>query len=230
MTVLIKICGLTRTEDAVAAAELGATHLGFVFYSKSPRHIAPADAEEIVTEVKRASFEKGFRVPEIVGLFVDAGEKQLAEAAPFLTLFQFHGRESPERCAALRGAFGLDVIKAAPVSAPQDVAAAEAFAGAADMILFDARPPKDAERPGGHGAPFDWGLLAAYRGAAPFLLAGGLRPDTVEAAMRVVGGHPAFAGVDVSSGVEDAPGLKSRAKLRSFMDAVQRGFSAGRAC
>lgn len=226
MAAFIKICGLTKAEDAIAAAALGATHLGFVFFPKSPRHIEPADAEEIVTALKRSSYDEGFDLPSLVGLFVDAGEKQIAEAAPFLTHFQFHGREPPERCAAMRETFGVEVIKASQVGSLTDVANAHAYDGAADMILFDARPPKDADRPGGHGVPFDWALLSAYRGSTPFLLAGGLAPDTVDAAIRATQNHPSFAGVDVSSGVEGAPGRKNSSKVESFIAAVRRAADA----
>jgi phosphoribosylanthranilate isomerase len=226
MAAFVKICGLTKAEDAIAAAALGATHLGFVFYPKSPRHIEPAAAEEIVTALKQSSYDEGFDLPALVGLFVDAGEKQIAEAAPFLTHFQFHGREPPDRCAAMRAAFGVEVIKAAPVGSQADVANAAAYDGAADMILFDARPPKDAERPGGHGKPFDWTLLSIYQGPTPFLLAGGLSPDTVDAAIRATQTHPSFVGVDVSSGVEQAPGRKSRGKIAAFIAAVRRASEA----
>lgn len=221
MAGLIKICGLTNAQDAIEAASLGATHLGFVFFRNSPRHIEPADAELIVAEIKRAAFDRGLALPAFVGLFVDAGEKQLGEAAPFLSHFQFHGREPPERCVAMREAFGLDIIKAAPIASLEDAAAAQAYAGAADMLLFDARPPKGAERPGGHGAAFDWSLLDFYRGATPFLLAGGLRPETVAAAIASQSTHSGFAGVDVASGVESAPGRKSATMLKTFIDAAR---------
>lgn len=220
MPIAIKICGLRNVEAAITAAELGATHLGFVFFPKSPRFVEPAAAEEIITELKQSSLEKGFALPGLVGLFVDAGEKQLAETAPFLTHFQFHGHESPARCATIRDAFGLEIIKAIPVSAAADASGAGAYAGPADMLLFDARAPKGAERPGGHGVAFDWTFLSAYTGATPFLVAGGLIPENVGAAITAARGHPAFAGVDVSSGVEDSPGRKSPAKMKAFIDAA----------
>lgn len=222
MVALVKICGVTRVEDAIDAAVLGATHLGFVFFPKSPRFVEAETADRIVTALKRASFEEGFALPSIVGLFVDAGERQFAEAAPFLTALQLHGRETPERCVAIRDAFALEIIKAVPVGAREDAAAASAYDGVADLLLFDARPPKGAVSPGGHGAAFDWALLKSYRAATPFLVAGGLRPDTVESAIAAVGGHPGFAGVDVSSGVEDAPGRKSRDKMQAFVEAARR--------
>ncbi|MBB5517506.1 phosphoribosylanthranilate isomerase [Amphiplicatus metriothermophilus] len=220
----IKICGIRDAETAVAAAAAGASHLGFVFFPKSPRFIDAAAAEDIVTEVKRAAFDQGFDAPGFVGLFVDAGERALAEAAPFLTHFQFHGRESPERCAAMGRQFGLGVIKAVPVGAAEDAAGAAAFADAADMILFDARPPRSADRPGGHGAAFDWALLRAYEGETPFALAGGLAPDTVAAAVAAVKGLAGFEGVDVSSGVESAPGVKDARLIAAFVAAAKAAF------
>lgn len=221
MTHAVKICGIRSTGDAIAAMRAGASHLGFVLFSKSPRFVDAAAAEMIITEVKRTAYEEGMEPPRFVGLFVDAGERALAEGAPFLTDFQFHGRETPERCAAMSREFGVDLIKAVPVSAPSDVAAAAEFAEAATYVLFDARPPKGADRPGGHGAPFDWSLLAGYEGGAPFFLAGGLTPSSVAAALRAVRDVKGFAGLDVSSGVETAPGVKDAALIRAFMDAAR---------
>ncbi|HXI85875.1 MAG TPA: phosphoribosylanthranilate isomerase, partial [Parvularculaceae bacterium] len=158
MSPLIKICGVRSEEIAVGAALLGVDLIGFVFFPKSPRHVGPEAAETIVTAVKRAAEEKGVAAPHFVGLFVDAGEKTLAEAAPFLSHFQFHGHEGPERCAAMSAEFGVEVIKAIPVASADDVAGAGEFEGAADMLLFDAAAPKAAEKPGGNGVRFDWDL------------------------------------------------------------------------
>ena len=221
MNRVIKICGVRDLDGAIAAASAGATHLGFVFFKKSPRAIDAATAEEIATELKQASFERGFAMPGLVGLFVDAGESALAEAAPFLTHFQFHGHESPDRCAAMRAEFGLEIIKAIPVGAAADLAAAAAFAEAADMILLDARPPKGADRPGGHGLAFDWAIAALYDAPPPFVLAGGLAPETVAAAIRAASSSRSFLVVDVSSGVERAPGVKDSARVRAFIDAAR---------
>lgn len=221
MSSLIKICGVRSGEIAVEAASLGADLIGFVFFPKSPRFIAPDEAESIVTEVKRSAEEKGFAPPHFVGLFVDAGEKALAEAAPFLSHFQFHGHEPPERCAAMSGEFGVEVIKALPVGSAEDVALASAYAEAADMLLFDARPPKGADRPGGHGAVFDWALLSHYRGETPFLLSGGLDASNVAKAVAAAKAVQGFAGVDVSSGVESAPGVKDSAALAAFIEAAR---------
>ncbi|MEQ8751829.1 MAG: phosphoribosylanthranilate isomerase [Amphiplicatus sp.] len=217
----IKICGVKTSDIAIDAAAAGASLLGFVFFKKSPRFIEPAAAETIVTDVKQASYDMGFEVPGFVGLYVDGGESALAEAAPFLTHFQFHGHESPERCASVRSEFGIDVIKAIPVGAPEDVAALAEFADAADMLLFDGRPPKGAERPGGNGEAFDWSILQAYKSETPFLVAGGLTPKTVAAAIGATKGVSGFAGVDVSSGVEVRPGVKDAALVAAFIKAAK---------
>lgn len=221
MNGFIKICGLTSAADAIEAAILGATHLGLVFHPKSPRFIAAAAAEELAIELKEASFEDGFAMPALVGLFVDAAEKSIAEVAPFLTHLQLHGRETPERCRALRDDFGLDVIKSAAIGGTSDVAAAAAYTDAADYLLFDARPPKDANRPGGNGVAFNWSLLDAYDGGSPFFLAGGLTAETVAAAVAAARRNASFAGVDVSSGVEARPGVKDAVKLRRFIESAR---------
>jgi phosphoribosylanthranilate isomerase len=218
---LIKICGVTDVDSALAAAEAGADLLGFVFFHKSPRAIAPEAAEEIVTEVKRTCYDKGIEPPHFVGLFVDAGEKQLAETAPFLTHFQFHGREDAGRVAEIGAEFAMEMIKALPIAGPEDLAAAAAFEEAADMLLLDARPPAGAERPGGHGAAFDWSVLQHYSGATPFLLAGGLEAGNVAAAIAAARASGAFAGVDVSSGVETRPGVKDAEKIKAFIAAAR---------
>jgi phosphoribosylanthranilate isomerase len=224
MPSLIKICGVKTGDIATEAAQSGADMLGFVFFPKSPRYVTPEIAESIVTEVKRSAEENGFAAPRFAGLFVDAGEKALAEAAPFLSHFQFHGHESPERCSAMSAEFGVDVIKAIPIGAAGDLAAANGFLGAADMLLFDARPPKGADRPGGHGAKFDWALAGGYAGETPFLIAGGLDAKNVGAAIKAARKSFAFAGVDVSSGVEKRPGEKDAASVAAFIEAARKAF------
>ncbi len=218
----VKICGVKDIETALAAARAGAGFLGFVFFRKSPRFITPEAAEELILELKQASFNEGFELPKLVGLFVDAGEKELSEVAPFLTHFQFHGHESPERCRDMGADFAVDVIKAASVTGKEDIASAEAYQDMADIILFDAKPPPGAGRPGGNGVSFDWSALAAYSGETPYLVAGGLTPDTVAAAVAAQK-SPAFLGVDVSSGVESAPGKKDEALIKAFIAAAKTG-------
>jgi phosphoribosylanthranilate isomerase len=223
-TGLVKICGVKSLEAARAAARAGADLIGFVFVAKSPRAIAPEAANDIVTEIKQLSFEEGFALPKFCGLFVDAGERSLAETAPFLTHFQFHGHEDAERVDEIRGAFGLEIIKAIAVGKPSDFEGLSAFEEAADYLLFDARAPKGSDRPGGNGAPFDWTLLKHYRLETPFLLAGGLNAGNVDAAVKAAKGHAAFAGVDVSSGVEVRPGEKDGNLITDFVKAARSAF------
>ncbi len=218
---LIKICGVRTSEVAIECARAGADFLGFVFVPKSPRYLTAEDAEAIVADVKEACDDEGVATPRFVGLFVDAGEKQLAETAPFISHFQFHGHEDAERLADLRAEFGVEVIKAVGVAEAADLANLSALAEAADYLLFDANPPKGADRAGGLGAAFDWSHLGAYTETTPFLLAGGLTPDNAAAAVAAGAAFPAFAGVDVSSGVERAPGVKDIARIRSFVAAAR---------
>lgn len=218
---LVKICGVKDSAIAIAAARSGADMLGFVFFRKSPRFITTEAAEAIILDLKQASFDDGFPMPQLVGLFVDAGEKELSEAAPLLTHFQFHGHESAERCREMGAEFGVDIIKAIPVTEAADIADAKSFEGAADIVLFDAKPPPGAGRPGGHGVSFDWKLLAAYDGDTPYIVAGGLTPENVAAAVKGQKGRDAFLGVDVSSGVESAPGVKDAARVEAFIKAAK---------
>lgn len=215
--VSVKICGVKDSETAIGAARAGADYLGFVFFRKSPRFIAAEAAEDIVMALKEASFDEGVVLPKLVGLFVDAGEKELSEAAPYLTHFQFHGHESPERIEELGVQFGVDVIKAAPIGRDADLALAREYAEAADLLLFDAKPPPGARRPGGHGAVFDWSLLTAYSGETPYFVAGGLNPENVASAIAAQKNNAAFFGVDVSSGVETAPGRKDPELVQAFV-------------
>lgn len=211
----IKICGVRTFKAALAAENAGADMLGFVFFAKSPRHIAPAAAKRIAARLPGAAF------PKLVGLYVDPDDAAIEKAAPFLDWVQLHGSETPERVAEIRARFSLPVMKALGVSSAADVRAALAYA--ADRILFDARPPKGAQRPGGHGAAFDWSILAAWRGETPFMLSGGLTPETVRKAISAARAVPGFAGVDVSSGVEHAPGEKDPARIAAFIRAARAG-------
>lgn len=217
----VKICGIRDVETALCAARAGADYLGFVFFRKSPRDISIDEAEEVVSILKQHSLDEGFALPARVGLFVDAGESALSEAAPFLTHFQFHGRETPQRCEEMGIEFAVDVIKALPIAEAADFERANEFSEAADMLLFDARPPGDAKRPGGHGVTFDWSLLEAYSNTTPFLLAGGLVPDNVGDAVRSVS-HEAFRGVDVSSGVERSLGVKDNGLIEAFIQSAKK--------
>lgn len=207
MPIVAKICGLSTPETVEAAVAGGAGLLGFVFFRRSPRYVEPAAAGRLTVAVPR-----GVRR---VGLVVDAGDAEIAGvvADAGIDTLQLHGRETPERVAEVNRRFGLPVIKAITVGSSADVAAAGAYAGAADWLLFDARPPAGAERPGGNAEPFDWRLLKGYAGAVPWLLAGGLDIGNLETAVRISRAKM----IDVSSGVEDRPGEKSVDKIRAFL-------------
>ena len=208
----IKICGINdpAAMDAVVAAH--ADYAGLVFYPPSPRNVGLQDAsllaERSGSQIKR------------VGLFVDADEGSIGDAvsAGRLDALQLHGSESPARAAELRARFGLPVWKAIAVAGPGDVERASQYAGAADLILFDAKTPKGT-LPGGMGLSFDWSLLVAYRGALPWGLAGGISAANVADAVRQTGAPL----VDVSSGVESEPGVKDPDRIAAFARAVRGG-------
>ncbi len=207
MSVEAKICGLSTAEAVAAAARHGARYVGFVFYPPSRRNLTPALAGALAAVVPPGIAK--------VGLFVDADDATLAEAldkAP-LDLLQFHGRESPERVLWAKRRFGKPVMKSIPVAAAADLKLAEAYYGVADRLMFDAKPPKDATVPGGNGLVFDWELLAGKRWPVPWMLSGGLTAENLATAVRIT-----HAGaVDVSSGVESAPGVKDPDKIAAFL-------------
>lgn len=213
MALRAKICGL-RTAEAVAAAVAGgAAFVGFVFYAKSPRAVTPEQAASLGRLVP-ASVGK-------VGLFVDEGDDRLAEvlAAAPLDLLQLHGAETPTRLAEIRARHGVPVMKAISVTGPRDIEGAAAFTEVADWLMFDAKPPKGmaGALPGGNALAFDWQLLAGHSWPRPWMLAGGLDAGNLAAAARISGA----AYVDVSSGVEDAPGHKNPAKIAAFLAAAR---------
>jgi phosphoribosylanthranilate isomerase len=211
-TLRVKICGLTEPEGVERAASLGAAFLGFVFYLPSPRCLDPARARELAAAVPAGT--------ETVGLVVDASDAEidgLLQAVP-LDVLQLHGHETPERVEEIGLRSGCRVIKALRVESASDLEPVPAYAEVADMLLFDAKPPRGASWPGGHGVPFDWSVLAGLSVAKPWLLAGGLDAGNVEAAVALTKA-PA---VDVSSGVESRPGIKDSGKLDAFFAAVRR--------
>jgi len=207
----IKICGLTTPAALEATIAARADYAGLVIFPPSPRHLALADAAALAARAAG-------RI-RLVGLFVDAAESLIGEvvAAASLDVIQLHGREDPARVAAIRATFGKPVWKAMAVSSADDIARAEHFAGAADLVLFDAKPPKGAAMPGGLGLVFDWTLLAAYKAPLPWGLAGGLSPANVAEAVRVTQAPL----VDVSSGVESAPGVKDEGLIAQFCKAAR---------
>ena len=211
MPVEVKICGITSEEAMEAAVEAGADYVGLVFYPPSPRALTPARAAELLQ----------FLPDDIVtvGLFVDADDALLDRvmAECRLDLLQCHGAESPERLEAIRLEYGVPVMKMIAVAEAGDLAAADPYLAVADRLLFDARPPKGAVLPGGNAVSFDWRLLAGHKWGLPWMLAGGLTPANVAEAIRISGARA----VDVSSGVESAPGVKDPAAIHAFISAVK---------
>lgn len=207
----VKICGLTDPAHAEDAADLGANFVGLVFYEKSPRFVSFQRAAEIFEFIP----SKVARV----GLFVDPDDGLLAQAMNNIRLdyLQLHGNESVERVEQVRLEFGMPVIKAVSIAGSADVEAAKAYDGVADMLMFDAKAPSDATRPGGNGLAFDWALLKDTRWQSPWFLAGGLTPETVAQAIAASGAKM----VDVSSGVESAPGVKDYDKMAAFIAAAK---------
>ncbi|BAT61719.1 N-(5'-phosphoribosyl)anthranilate isomerase [Variibacter gotjawalensis] len=211
MSTIVKICGLKTLDTLDTALDAGADMVGFVFFPKSPRNIGLADAARFIAHASGHA--------ETVALVVDADDASIAsildEAKP--DWLQLHGSETPERVAEIRKSSGKRVMKALPIATAADLAAIPAFEAVADRLLFDAKPPKDATRPGGLGVPFDWNLLHGVETKVPFMLSGGLDPDNVAEALRIT--HA--PGVDVSSGVERAPGEKDPDRIRAFIRAAR---------
>ncbi len=212
MTIEVKICGLSTPDSVRVAVKAGARYIGFVFFPRSPRFVKPSIAAELGGFVRNNVTK--------VGLVVDADDATLEAivAAANLDMLQMHGVETPERVAEVRSRFGLPVMKAVAIAGPEDLAVARTYGPVADMLLFDAKPPQDADRPGGNARAFDWDLLAGESWAVPWMLAGGLDPFNVEDAVRRSGATR----VDVSSGVEDRPGVKNNDKIREFLEAAER--------
>jgi phosphoribosylanthranilate isomerase len=211
MPLLIKICGLTTPEALDVALEAGADMVGFVFFPPSPRHLDGHIAQVLGDRVAGRAHK--------VALTVDASDALLASIVDRLKpdLLQLHGREPPSRITAVKRQFGLKVIKAVPVGAAEDLGAVGPYAAVADYLLFDARPPQDATRPGGLGAAFDWRLMENLDPGMPFMLSGGLDPQNVARALALTRPH----GVDVSSGVERMAGEKDPDKIRAFVRAAR---------
>jgi phosphoribosylanthranilate isomerase len=206
----VKICGLRTPATVAAAVDAGAAYLGFVFFPKSPRHVTPAEAAALALPVPPGVAK--------VGLVVDADDGLLdaITAQVPLDMIQLHGSESPARVQAVRARFGLPVMKAVGIAGPGDLEDLAAQARVADQILVDAKVPKDAALPGGNGLSFDWRLLAGRRWPVPWMLAGGLTAANVGEAAGLTGARQ----VDVSSGVESAPGVKDPALIRAFLAAA----------
>lgn len=206
-----KICGLKTPADVEAAAAAGAGYIGLVFFPRSPRHLEIAQARDLALAAPVGLAK--------VALVVDADDAALeaiSDAVP-LDMLQLHGRESPARVAAVKARFGLPVMKAVGVAEAADLAAIADYEAVADQILIDAKAPKGAALPGGNGLAFDWRLIAGRVWQRPWMLAGGLTPENVRDAVRLTGARQ----VDVSSGVESAPGVKEAARIAAFVAAAQ---------
>jgi phosphoribosylanthranilate isomerase len=207
----IKICGL-QTDAALAAALFGgATHVGFIFFPKSPRNISA----EAAGELRKAAIGKA----KAVAVTVDAGDDDLdlIVAAMRPDMMQLHGSEGPERVAEIKARYALPVMKAFPIREAADLDGIKAYRGIADRFLFDARPPAGADLPGGNGVPFDWRILAALDRSVDYMLSGGLNAANIDDALRLA--NP--PGIDISSGVESSPGVKDVALIENFFRAVR---------
>lgn len=207
----VKICGLRTEADVLAVARAGAAYAGFVFFAKSPRNVTVDQARALALAAPPGLAK--------VALTVDADDAALdaiVEAVP-LDMLQLHGHETPDRVSELRARYGLPVMKAVGVADEGDLAAVFDYSLVADQILIDAKPPKGAALPGGNGLSFDWRLVAQRRWLRPWMLAGGLTPDNVAEAIRLTNARQ----VDVSSGVESAPGVKDAARIADFVAAAQ---------
>jgi phosphoribosylanthranilate isomerase len=213
MTVQAKICGLSTPEAVHAALEGGAAYMGFMFFANSPRNIGAAAATRLAEPVRG-------RGVKVVAVTVDPSDAEIGAIVAGLSpdLIQLHGKETPARVREIAERSGRGVVKVLPVSEASDVTAASAYDGLVEHLMFDTKPPKDADRPGGLGAAFDWNLLAGRRFQRPWFLAGGLNPWNVAEAVAASGAPL----VDVSSGVERGPGLKDPALITAFLDAVRR--------
>jgi phosphoribosylanthranilate isomerase len=206
----VKICGLKTPQDVIEVAQAGARYAGFVFFDKSPRFVT-IEAAQTAALAAPVGLAK-------VALVVNATEDYLdriVENVP-LDILQLHGSETPERVQAIKARYGLPVMKAVGIRDKDDLAQLDIYNRVADMILVDAKPPKDAVLPGGNGLAFDWSLIAGRRWPIPWMLAGGLTPENAALAVKKTGAKV----LDVSSGVEAAPGQKDYGLVQNFIDAA----------
>lgn len=208
--VRVKMCGLRSPADVAAAARAGAAYVGFVFFEKSPRNVSVEEARALALEVPMGIAK--------VALTVNAADAELdaITAAVPLDMIQLHGRETPQRVAEIKARYGLPVMKAIGIAEAGDLDAIAEYEAVADQILVDAKPPKGADLPGGNGLAFDWRLLAGRSWSKPWMLAGGLTPQNAAEAIARTGA----AQLDVSSGVEKAPGVKDADRIAAFIAAV----------
>ena len=212
MDLTVKICGLRTPETLHAAIEAGADWVGFVFFPKSPRHVSLDEARALGPLVAGRA--------QKVALLVDAPDAMIADVIAALQpdFLQLHGHETPERVGEIKQRFGVPLIKAVGIAGQDDLIQARAYERVVDWMLYDAKPPKQAVLPGGNGVSFDWTLLKEAGKQHHFMLSGGLDADNVANALAITGA----AGVDVSSGVESAPGIKDTKRIKAFMAAVRQ--------
>jgi len=211
MATLVKICGINSAEAADAAVRAGADFAGLMFHPRSPRNLK-LDVATMLAERLRGRVR-------LVAVFADARDEDMAAAVTAVRpdFIQLHGLESPERVAAIHGRFGTPIIRAIAIAEPSDLNSVAKYEDVVDMFLFDAKPPSGAAREGGHGAAFDWQMLKGRNFSRPWLLAGGLNVANVARAIQSTNAP----GVDVSSGVETAPGIKSPDMIRDFVSAAR---------
>ncbi len=214
----VKICGLSTPDMIEAGLQAGANWIGFVFFPKSPRHVSYGKAQDLVGPVRGKA--------SIVALTVNASDEELDAINEAINpdIWQLHGSESPERVSEIRTKYGRPVMKALAIRDSSDLKPIPAYEAVADILLFDAKPPADmkTDLPGGNGISFDWRLITSLALKKPFMLSGGLDPDNVSEAIRLT--RP--QGVDVSSGIESAPGVKDRQKIISFISAAKQAGEA----
>tara|TARA_R110000868_G_scaffold57875_8_gene178545 strand:- start:93 stop:755 length:663 start_codon:yes stop_codon:yes gene_type:complete len=209
----VKICGLTTEDTVRASVEAGADYLGFNFFPRSPRFATPARAAELARLVPPHVLKVSLTVDD------DNATIDAIVAALKPDILQLHGAETPARLVELKARYGLTLMKVIPISGPEDLEKIALYHDSADLLLFDAKPPKSMKNalPGGNGLAFDWSLLAGQKPDTPWMLSGGLDPANVAEAIRVTGAEA----VDVSSGVETAPGVKDRALIEKFIAAAK---------
>lgn len=213
----IKICGLKTSESVDRAVARGATHIGFIFFPKSPRHVDPEIAAELAEPVRG-------RV-KIVAVTVDASDEELDDIVHLLKpdVLQMHGHETPERILQVKALYGIPVMKAFSVREASDLERIDPYVGVADRFLFDAKAPAGSELPGGNGVSFDWNIMASLDASVDYMLSGGLNKDNVGLALASTRAR----GVDVSSGVESAPGIKDIVMIDAFFDAIAEARTVG---
>ena len=212
MKPLIKICGLKTPEAINAAIDNGAQYIGFIFFSKSPRNLSIEEAKQLRPLIKKPV--------KLVAVTVDADDEMLSNIVAHVKpdILQLHGHESPERVNYIAQTFGLPIIKAFSIREQSDFDQVSAYRGIADMFLFDAKAPKGSQLPGGNGVSFDWSLLKSLDEDSQTVLSGGLNAQNVEEAIRIA--SPDI--LDVSSGVESAPGVKDTKLIEGFFDSVKK--------